>query len=157
MNSTSHRDRILLAWLPASWCGFVLLPRYPQDDGFFAFAWANANYLTDRDFAPGIVQAFALGRNWLLPFVVLLGLPFLAFHSPAESIQRANWLISAAVPGLAARGSVKGDRLVAGTTGLVVAAVVPLVFITTALIVSGAFESEAGQFFRHLVPRPSTG
>ncbi|WP_035485744.1 ABC transporter permease [Geminicoccus roseus] len=96
----SRHDTTLIGWLLVGWCGFLLLPWYAQDDGFFALDWLNAGFLADRDYAPALVQALWHGRIWLLPLVVPLVLPLLALSPGATPRRRADWLILAGVLGL---------------------------------------------------------
>lgn len=97
----SHHDNTLIAWLLVGWCGFLLLPWYAQEDGFFALDWLNAGFLDDRDFAPAVVQALWHGRIWLLPLAPILAVPLLALRQDQSPRQRANWLVLAGVLGLA--------------------------------------------------------
>jgi iron(III) transport system permease protein len=65
---------VLIFWIIAGWAGFLLLPWYSLDDGFFSFVWLFDGYPLDRDYAPA---AFLVGQGqklWLAP----LALPLLA-------------------------------------------------------------------------------
>ncbi|WP_191061070.1 ABC transporter permease [Geminicoccus harenae] len=96
-----HHDRTLVAWLLVGWCGFLLLPWYAQDDGFFSLAWLNAGLFTDRDYASGLAQGLWLGRAWLLPLLVPLLLPLLALRQGVDPARRANLLVLAGLLGIA--------------------------------------------------------
>ena len=67
-------DRTVALWLGLGWTGFVVLPWYAIEDGFWSFAWLW-DYPFDADFAPAILQVVSEGRLWLLPIVAGLLLP----------------------------------------------------------------------------------
>ncbi len=96
-----HHDKTLIAWLLVGWCGFLLLPWYAQEDGFFAFDWLGTAFLSDRDFAPALVQGLWHGRIWLLPLAPILAIPLLALRPGIAQRRQADWLILAGLLGLA--------------------------------------------------------
>ena len=55
--------------------GFVFLPWYALEDGFWSLEWILDGYPLDPDYAPGILQIFVVGRVWLIPAAVCLLLP----------------------------------------------------------------------------------
>jgi iron(III) transport system permease protein len=63
-------------WLAVGGAGFVLLPWYAIDEGFWSLEWVFGGYPLDSDYAPGIVQIVAAGRFWLIPVAAFLLLPF---------------------------------------------------------------------------------
>src|SRR5689334_13707590 len=90
-----HHDKTLIAWLLVGWCGFLLLPWYAQEDGFFAFDWLGTAFLSDRDLAPALVQGLWHGRIWLLPLAPILAIPLLALRPGIAQRRQADWLILA--------------------------------------------------------------
>lgn len=81
----SHRAAT--GWLIAAWAGFLLLPWYQIEGGFFSFDWMAR----PGDAAPAVLLSMA-GRPWLLP----LALPLLL----------ASWLIARRkMRGMAAAGA----------------------------------------------------
>ena len=47
---TTHA--VLIFWIIAGWVGFLVLPWYGIEDGFFAFDWLIDGYPLDEDYAP---------------------------------------------------------------------------------------------------------
>src|SRR5476649_2322311 len=80
-------------WLALGWAGFLLLPWYAIDDGFFALSWMSA--YPDAATAPGLVQAIAFGRPWLLPLLLPLVL------ASAAAGKRPTLLVAAGALGIA--------------------------------------------------------
>ncbi len=66
--------RTLKYWILVGWAGFLGLPWYGVEDGFFSFRWITNGYPTDPDLAPAI---FLIGQGekfWLVPLLLpLLG------------------------------------------------------------------------------------
>jgi iron(III) transport system permease protein len=76
--TTSHP--VLIFWILAGWVGFLLLPWYGVEDGFFRFEWLFDGYPLDEDYAPA---AFLIGQAeklWLAPLLLPLVLPLLVFR-----------------------------------------------------------------------------
>ena len=71
-------NRTVALWLGVGWIGFVLLPWYGIDSGFWRFRWL-ADY-PDAASAPAILQTLAYGRLWLLPLALCLLVPLLAIR-----------------------------------------------------------------------------
>ena len=65
--------RGLALWLAVGWAGFVLLPWYAIDAGFWGFAWLRG-YPTSAASAPALFQVFVHGKWWLAPIVIFLAL-----------------------------------------------------------------------------------
>src|SRR5438445_6037277 len=80
-------------WLALAWAGFLLLPWYALEDGFFAFAWVG-NY-PDTASAPALLQGVAFGRPWLLSLL----LPLIIASIARE--MRPALIITAATLGIA--------------------------------------------------------
>ena len=43
---------VLIFWIAVGWAGFLLLPWYGVEDGFFSFQWLFDGYPFDEDYAP---------------------------------------------------------------------------------------------------------
>ncbi len=56
--TTTHP--VLIFWIIAGWVGFVVLPWYGIEDGFFTFEWLIDGYPFDEDYAPA---AFLIWRR----------------------------------------------------------------------------------------------
>jgi len=74
-------------WLALAWAGFLVLPWYAIEDGFFALSWL-ADY-PDAATGPALLQGLAYGRPWLLPLLLPLAL------ASAGGEKRPNLLIAA--------------------------------------------------------------
>ena len=73
--SETSASPALIFWIAAGWVGFLLLPWYGVEDGFFSFAWLFDGYPFDEDFAPA---AFLIGQGeklWLAPLLAPLIAP----------------------------------------------------------------------------------
>ncbi len=80
-------------WLALAWAGFLLLPWYALEDGFFTLAWLGA--YPDAASAPAPLQGIAFGRPWLLS--LLLPLIIASLAGP----KRPTLLLAAATLGIA--------------------------------------------------------
>ncbi len=75
VSATKTSHPVLIFWIVAGWAGFLLLPWYGVEDGFFRFGWLFDGYPFDQDFAPA---AFLLGQGeklWLAPLILPLIAP----------------------------------------------------------------------------------
>jgi iron(III) transport system permease protein len=70
-------NRALGLCLAVGWIGFLILPWYAIEDGFWSLAWLADGYPADSDYAPALLQALWHGKIWLLPIALPL-LPPLA-------------------------------------------------------------------------------
>ena len=43
---------VLIFWIIAGWVGYLLIPWYGVEDGFFRFEWLFDGYPFDLDYAP---------------------------------------------------------------------------------------------------------
>jgi len=83
----------LIFWIIVGWVGFLVLPWYGIEDGFFDFGWLFDGYPMDSDYAPA---AFLLGQGvklWLLPLVVPLLASLFALRRKKSDPLYANILI----------------------------------------------------------------
>ena len=63
---------VLIFWIIAGWVGYLLVPWYGVEDGFFRFEWLFDGYPFDLDYAPA---AFLLAQGkklWLAPLLLPL-------------------------------------------------------------------------------------
>ena len=63
---------VLIFWIIAGWVGYLLIPWYGVEDGFFRFEWLFDGYPFDLDYAPA---AFLLAQGkklWLAPLLLPL-------------------------------------------------------------------------------------
>ncbi|WP_435137210.1 ABC transporter permease [Pseudopelagicola sp. nBUS_19] len=70
----------LVFWIFAGWAGYLLLPWYGVEDGFFSLEWLFDGYPFDADYAPA---AFLIGQGeklWLAPILLPLSAPLLVLR-----------------------------------------------------------------------------
>ena len=65
---------VLIFWIIAGWVGYLLVPWYGVEDGFFRFEWLFDGYPLDTDYAPAVFLLLQGKKLWL----ALLLLPLLA-------------------------------------------------------------------------------
>ncbi len=90
--NTTHPT--LIFWIIAGWVGFLILPWYGIEDGFFTFDWLFDGYPTDTDYAPA---AFIVGQGkklWLLPLLIPLIAVLFALKRPKSDPLFAKILIA---------------------------------------------------------------
>jgi iron(III) transport system permease protein len=68
-------NRSVALWLVVGLAGFVVLPWYGIEYGFWNFEWLFEGYPLDSDSAPGVLQVFLGGKPWLAPLVLFLLAP----------------------------------------------------------------------------------
>jgi iron(III) transport system permease protein len=74
-SETKTNHPVLIFWILTGWAGFLLLPWYGIEDGFFGFEWLFDGYPVDEDYAPA---AFLLAQGeklWLAPLILPLLAP----------------------------------------------------------------------------------
>ncbi len=54
------------------WAGFLILPWYAVDGGFWSLEWLLDGYPTDAAYAPALAQVLLHGKIWLAPVALLL-------------------------------------------------------------------------------------
>ncbi|MFQ5438212.1 MAG: ABC transporter permease, partial [Paracoccaceae bacterium] len=91
--TTTHPT--LIFWIVAGWVGFLLLPWYGIEDGFFTFEWLFDGYPTDSDYAPAGFLLAQGERLWLAPLVVPMMLVLFAIRRPKSDPLFAKILILA--------------------------------------------------------------
>lgn len=68
----------LILWIAAGWAGFLILPWYGIEDGFFSFGWLVDGYPFDEDYAPAILLLAQGEKTWLFPLLFPLLAPLWA-------------------------------------------------------------------------------
>lgn len=68
---------VLIFWIVIGWAGFIILPWYAVEDGFFSFEWLFDGYPFDTDYAPAVFLVAQAEKLWLAPlFLPLVGALF---------------------------------------------------------------------------------
>ncbi|APF36536.1 ABC-type Fe3+ transport system, permease component [Chelatococcus sambhunathii] len=93
-----HRNRRLDMALGLGLAGFVLLPWYRIDEGFYAFRWP-AQFPFGAEEAPALVQMAAQGRWWLAVVAALL-LAAAAVRFAAPAVSRGRLLVALGAAGM---------------------------------------------------------
>ena len=88
----------LAVWLAVGGLGFLVLPWYGLEDGFWNFAWLGA--WGGGEAAPGLLQGLVHGKPWLLPLAPALLLPLAALRRPRDDRFGATLLIACGAFGL---------------------------------------------------------
>ena len=71
-------NKLVIYWILIGSFGFVILPWYLVDDGFFSFYWA---FEYDIDYyGSGLLKGFFY-NYWLLPIIIPLLLPLVLLSS----------------------------------------------------------------------------
>jgi len=86
---------VLIFWTIVGWVGFLVLPWYGIDEGFFRFEWLFDGYPMDTDHAPA-AMLLAMGQKWwLAPLLLPLILPLFVLNRRKTEPIYAKVLISA--------------------------------------------------------------
>lgn len=85
--------RYVLGWQLVGLAGFLLLPWYAVEDGFWGFGWLVDGYPFDPDYAPAIVLLLQGAKPWLWPIAGFLLLPTLALGRPSTERFTQNVLL----------------------------------------------------------------
>ena len=97
--SAGRGSRRLDIGLGLGLAGFVLVPWYRVDSGFYSFRWL-ADFPTGEKVAPGVLQIASHGRWWLAIAAAIFGLAVVARFLPDRRL-RAGLLIAAGAAGIA--------------------------------------------------------
>ena len=89
-----------MPWLLLGWVGFLIVPWYLLEDGFWSFVWLTDGYPTDIDYAPAILQGLLGERVWLLPLALPLLAPLRPVSLPKSDPRYRRYLIAAGATGL---------------------------------------------------------
>lgn len=68
-------NRTVALWLAVGWVGYLILPWYAIEDGFWGMDWIFDGYPFDTDYAPAFIQSYEGGKVWLAPLLLFLTLP----------------------------------------------------------------------------------
>jgi len=90
----------LTIWLIVGWFGYLILPWYMLEDGFFSFYWLVDGYPMDEDYSAAFLQVFSADRNWLLPLILTLLLPLRALFLDKNDSRYGLYLITSGSLGL---------------------------------------------------------
>ena len=63
---------VLIFWIIAGWVGYLLVPWYGVEDGFFRFEWLFDGYPLDTDYAPAVFLLLQGKKLWLAPLLLPL-------------------------------------------------------------------------------------
>ncbi len=94
-------DRTVALWLAVGLIGYVILPWYVIEDGFWSLEWLLGGYPTDSDFAPAILLVFIDDKAWLGPIVLFLIAPLALVGRQRTDPFFSTLLICAGLGGLA--------------------------------------------------------
>ena len=89
-----------LIWLIIGWTGFLLLPWYVQEEGFWSFTWLLDGYLVDEYYTSAVVHSLYFNKLWLLPVGISLLAPLSCLKLSKENPRYASTLIASAGFGL---------------------------------------------------------
>jgi len=101
VSSEKTTHPVLIFWIVAGWVGFLILPWYGIEDGFFRLDWLLDGYPLDSDYAPA---AFLIGQGeklWLAPLLAPLITPFFVLSKRKTDPIFAKVLITAGAFGFA--------------------------------------------------------
>jgi len=93
-------DRNIRLWLLVGWIGYLILPWYGVDDGFWSFEWLLEDWPLDDDAAPALLQVLLHGKWWLAPLVLPLAAPLLLIGRRRSDPAFATILIAIGILGL---------------------------------------------------------
>lgn len=133
-------------WAGLAAAGYLALPWYVIEDGFFSPSWLPY-YPLDPELAPAPLQAAAYGKVWLLLLVPFLLLPWLAVRRPRSDPWHGRLLILAGAGGLAV-SLVQGALI--GPLGITLEALAPHLDPETVRqygMGAGALVTQAGLLF----------
>ncbi len=77
VSSEATTHPVLIFWIVAGWVGYLVLPWYGIEDGFFTFEWLFDGYPFDVDYAPAAFLIAQGEKLWLAPMLAPLIAPWL--------------------------------------------------------------------------------
>lgn len=89
-----------IPWLLLGWIGFLLMPWYLLEDGFWSFVWLTDGYPTDLYYAPAILQGLLGDKLWLLPLALPLIAPLRLISLTKSDPRYSRYLIYSGAFGL---------------------------------------------------------
>jgi len=93
-------NRTVTVWLVVGWAGFLILPWYAIEDGFWGLSWILDGYPLDPDYGPAWVQILWGNKPWLAPIALFLLLPLAALGKTKSSPLFVYPLLAAGLGGL---------------------------------------------------------
>ena len=93
--------RTVVIWLAVGMAGYVALPWYVIEDGFWSFLWLVDGWPLDGDYAPGLLLPALHGKFWLAPVALPLLAPLAVLGRRRSGPVFGGVLIAAGVAGLA--------------------------------------------------------
>ena len=87
--------------MAVGWIGFLVLPWYVIEDGFWSLAWITDGYPLDRDYAPALLQVTQGNANWLAPIALFLLLPIFVVGRSRSDTLTSTVLFIAGIGGFA--------------------------------------------------------
>ncbi|MGR3661654.1 MAG: ABC transporter permease [Paracoccaceae bacterium] len=92
---------VLIFWIIIGWVGFLVLPWYGIEDGFFSAEWLFDGYPYDTDYAPAAFLLAQKEKLWLAPLVLPILAPLFALGRQKTDPKYAKILIGAGAFGFA--------------------------------------------------------
>ncbi len=92
---------VLVFWLAIGWIGFIVLPWYGIEDGFFGLEWLLDGYPFELDYAPAAFLIAAGEKLWLAPLIVALVAPLLVLNRRKTEATYSRVLIASGGLGFA--------------------------------------------------------
>lgn len=93
-------NRTVLIWLAVGWVGFLILPWYVIEDGFWGLEWLIDGYPFDSDYGPAWAHWLEADKAWLAPIPLFLLLPVLTRGRVKTDPYYSKILIAAGLGGL---------------------------------------------------------
>ncbi len=94
-------NRNLVLWVALGWIGYLLLPWYAADGGFWTFGWLFSGAPVATEVASGLFQSLAHGKAWLLLVALPLIPPLFLLRRPKNDPGVAYIMIASGLAGMA--------------------------------------------------------
>ena len=101
VNPAAEAHPALVFWIAAGWVGYLLLPWYGIEDGFFRFEWLIDGYPFDEEYAPAVFLIAQGEKLWLAPLLLPLAAPLFVVRSRKTDPEFATVLTIAGALGFA--------------------------------------------------------
>ena len=93
-------NRSLALCLAMGWTGYLVLPWYAIEDGFWSLSWLLDGYPDDSDYAPALFQVLLHGKTWLAPVALALLAPIVVLNRARTNRSFAVVLIASGAVGV---------------------------------------------------------
>ncbi|MBL0691269.1 MAG: iron ABC transporter permease [SAR324 cluster bacterium] len=94
-------NRVVLRWMLLGLVGYLLLPWYVLEDGFWGFSWLfSGGFIFDGGYAPAWAQVLFFEKSWLAPLPLFLLLPLAGYKRSSSDPIFSSSLLIAGVGGL---------------------------------------------------------